>query len=553
MQHLDDGTIHAWLDGQLPRDEAQAVEAHVAECRQCAGAVAEARGLIAASSRILTALDGVPRDVVPKQPLSGIDSNPREPAAATLPAAPVQSRAEQRARRRWFNGASLAAAATIVVAVGTVTLMRAGSRDARVNDAARLTSVTVTPPAGPSVDSLAVPSATTPPAQREAASVPAAPPPAVPAPKPLGDVAASSAKRFASVEGQAAGVRQEAVPAQMAPPARVPSNERPAEVRRDAVDAASAAAKVARAKVANSTIADQRKPVNELSKDVKTEPPTPASPSNITVRGSTAFRVDSGSSRPAFGATIAPASGGVRGRVADGNNTPIAGALVTVTGAAGTSAGVSTTPSGEFTLGGLVAGTYRLDVRRIGFAPETSVVTIAAGQTSTANLVLHPASTALSEVVLTAQAAARKQAADTRDRGAAAPIETPSGAPITATQSNAVGCYELGITSATPSRTGFRQVPRRVALDSEIVPANAEGIWYRARDLARVGAQPNGLWRPSGPDALELEWTYGSSTARIRLAGTAGAMMRGSVEEIDRATATGEAGTVVAVRRACDK
>jgi hypothetical protein len=52
---------------------------------------------------------------------------------------------------------------------------------------------------------------------------------------------------------------------------------------------------------------------------------------------------------------------------------------------------------------------------------------------------------------------------------------------------------------------------------------------------------------------LELEWTYGSSTARIRLAGTAGAMMRGSVEEIDRATATGEAGTVVAVRRACDK
>ncbi len=49
MQHLDEGTIHAWLDGQLPRDEALEVEAHVAECRQCADAVAEARGLIAAS------------------------------------------------------------------------------------------------------------------------------------------------------------------------------------------------------------------------------------------------------------------------------------------------------------------------------------------------------------------------------------------------------------------------------------------------------------------------------------------------------------------------
>ena len=67
MQHLDEGTIHAWLDGQLPQEEAQQVESHVAECRQCADAVAEARGLIAASSRILTALDTVPGEVVPKQ------------------------------------------------------------------------------------------------------------------------------------------------------------------------------------------------------------------------------------------------------------------------------------------------------------------------------------------------------------------------------------------------------------------------------------------------------------------------------------------------------
>ena len=53
MQHLDDGTIHAWLDGALGTGDAAAVEAHVATCRACAGRVAEARGLIAASSRIL--------------------------------------------------------------------------------------------------------------------------------------------------------------------------------------------------------------------------------------------------------------------------------------------------------------------------------------------------------------------------------------------------------------------------------------------------------------------------------------------------------------------
>ena len=60
MQHLDEGTIHAWLDGALAPNEASAAEAHVAACEECARAVAEARGLIAASSRILGALDDVP-------------------------------------------------------------------------------------------------------------------------------------------------------------------------------------------------------------------------------------------------------------------------------------------------------------------------------------------------------------------------------------------------------------------------------------------------------------------------------------------------------------
>ena len=65
MQHLDEGTIHSWLDGALSTDEAARVEAHVKECPQCAAAVADARGFIAASSRILTALDNAPRGVMP--------------------------------------------------------------------------------------------------------------------------------------------------------------------------------------------------------------------------------------------------------------------------------------------------------------------------------------------------------------------------------------------------------------------------------------------------------------------------------------------------------
>jgi anti-sigma factor RsiW len=65
MQHLDEGTIHSWLDGALSGDEAARVGAHVKECPECTAAVAEARGFIAASSRILTALDQAPRGVIP--------------------------------------------------------------------------------------------------------------------------------------------------------------------------------------------------------------------------------------------------------------------------------------------------------------------------------------------------------------------------------------------------------------------------------------------------------------------------------------------------------
>lgn len=65
MPRPDEGLIHAWLDGQLPPDEAARIEELAATDPEWAAAVAEARGLVAASSRILSALDRVPAGVVP--------------------------------------------------------------------------------------------------------------------------------------------------------------------------------------------------------------------------------------------------------------------------------------------------------------------------------------------------------------------------------------------------------------------------------------------------------------------------------------------------------
>lgn len=68
MQHPDEGMIHSWLDSDLSPEEAGHIDQHVAGCAQCAAAVAEARGLVAASSRILIALDDMPGNVIPVSP-----------------------------------------------------------------------------------------------------------------------------------------------------------------------------------------------------------------------------------------------------------------------------------------------------------------------------------------------------------------------------------------------------------------------------------------------------------------------------------------------------
>lgn len=62
----DDGLIHAWLDGELGAEEASRVERLIAEDAEWAAAAAEARGLVAASTRILGALDVVAGDVIPR-------------------------------------------------------------------------------------------------------------------------------------------------------------------------------------------------------------------------------------------------------------------------------------------------------------------------------------------------------------------------------------------------------------------------------------------------------------------------------------------------------
>ena len=124
MQHLDEGTIHSWLDGALDGDEAARVEAHVKECPECAAAVAEARGFIAASSRILTALDNAPRGVIPA-------------------AAP---------KKRFDPFVWRIAATVLVVAAGSLVVFRNGGREAPMATAATDTASNTLRAVAPAAD-----------------------------------------------------------------------------------------------------------------------------------------------------------------------------------------------------------------------------------------------------------------------------------------------------------------------------------------------------------------------------------------------------------------
>jgi hypothetical protein len=123
MQHPDEGTIHAWLDGELTADEVLALESHIAACPECSTRVAEARGLVAASSRIVSALDVIPGGVIPSS------------------SAPIR-------KTTWYSSVQFRAAAGIVVVAGASFLLLSSGQE----DAAR-SSVAVVAPKSPVAES----------------------------------------------------------------------------------------------------------------------------------------------------------------------------------------------------------------------------------------------------------------------------------------------------------------------------------------------------------------------------------------------------------------
>jgi hypothetical protein len=96
VSHVDEGTLHAYIDGELPPAEAQGVAEHLAHCPVCRGRVEEERALIARADHVLALA---------------------RPPERQLRAFPMG--AGQRPGRRWRHvRVPLAWAATVVLALG---------------------------------------------------------------------------------------------------------------------------------------------------------------------------------------------------------------------------------------------------------------------------------------------------------------------------------------------------------------------------------------------------------------------------------------------------
>jgi len=105
MSHVDEGTLHAYLDGELPSAERTAVEAHLAECARCRANLVEERALRERASALLGSARPVER-----------------------PAPPLEQLRREPKRSHWHVRRSFAWAASIAVALGLGYYMRTPAR-----------------------------------------------------------------------------------------------------------------------------------------------------------------------------------------------------------------------------------------------------------------------------------------------------------------------------------------------------------------------------------------------------------------------------------------
>src|SRR3954447_14648336 len=126
MSHLDDGTLHALLDGELDLAEVSEIQKHLGSCVSCGSRLQEVKQVLAEADRLVGAME-VPANAPRSRPEpSRSEPPPPPPRPAQEPLAwdeppvlvvpdPIDAHAT---RRRWIRGLAMAAVLAGVLAGG---------------------------------------------------------------------------------------------------------------------------------------------------------------------------------------------------------------------------------------------------------------------------------------------------------------------------------------------------------------------------------------------------------------------------------------------------
>ena len=462
MPHLDEGMIHAWLDGQLPPDEAAAAEQHIRECAECSALVAEARGFIAASSRILGALDqgavegedagGPPHR---EDMLSAAVFADRAAASDIGRARAAKAQPTRRVPQWWLR----AAAGVLIAAIGAVSVNRLVRRDDSVLRVA----------AAPVREEKATLS-------RETVASPA---PVTPAAVP--DEMASANSRTAATTGQSARANESAprhappradrpVAAQRAPLiASAPAPMPPAVAQ----SASGAGAAPARALDRRDVVAPTGARMSKAASAAPAPQPSAAAESRPIAADKRSVTTDAAAGAPA---PPPSANGVVSGRVTTPEGKPLANAIV---GVEGSRIIGKTDTDGRYELRGIPEGERALRARLSGFEPQ--VRKFAAGDSVTKeDFRLAPSTLQLADVVVTGA-------------GAAQPVKD---------RASIAGCYYLTI-------AGLADDARRPATLELSTPFTAT---LRIGTLTEFGA-----WQATAGDSVRVDLSKTSLGVRLGL------------------------------------
>ena len=111
MSHVDEGTLHGYLDGELPSADRAALEAHVTQCATCRAALTDERALRDRASAVLGRARPLER-----------------------PAPPFEQIRRTPARHRWHVRMPFAWAASIALALGIGYLLRSPNQSVVASD-----------------------------------------------------------------------------------------------------------------------------------------------------------------------------------------------------------------------------------------------------------------------------------------------------------------------------------------------------------------------------------------------------------------------------------